>query len=142
MLTLADTTIRLGETTDLGFIVDSWARSFTATYPNQYILDFQNKFRRQAETMLAASTILVSVLDDSPDDIVSWLAYRSFQGQLVCLYAYTRPDERRQGFLHQLLTFANPEGHRVIFTYPAKNENAMRHLSNKYLFDPYLLGLL
>jgi hypothetical protein len=137
-----DLSIRLGEQTDLPFVVDSWAKSLKHTYPNSYILDAYPKFRAQAEALLPKAVLALQVLDDSPDDIVSWLAYTSFQQQLVVLYAYTRKDDRRQGFLNQLLAFANPEGHRVIFTFPCINENIMDHFGSKYIYDPYLLGLI
>ena len=138
-LTQDDLAIRLGQTDDLPFIKDSWTRSMASTYPNQYIIDFHAKFHRQIDVALTTSTILVSALDSDSTAIVCYLVYTSFEGQLVVLYAYTRAEQRRQGFVNQLLQFANPNSTPTIFCFPAKNANAMSHLAHKYIFDPYLL---
>lgn len=146
MLLLSDLTIRLGQVEDLPFIMDSWTKTMHQTYPNQHIPDFEPKFHAQLDHLLHNATVLVSCLDTNPAAIISYLVYTSFRQQLVVYYAYTRPgingQERRQGFLNQLLQFANPTQSKVIFTFPAKNENVMKYLSNKYIFDPFLLSLL
>lgn len=142
MLQLQDLTIRLGEVGDLAFIQDAWAKSLSKTYPNQYQFDFLSRCHQQIKYLIDKSVIVCQVLDDSPEDIVSFLVYTSFRQQMVVLYAYTRQEERRQGFLNELLAFANPEQHPLIFISPCKNENVMRYFASKYVFDPTILRVM
>lgn len=138
MLLLSDTNIRLATKDDLPFIADSWCKAMYHTYPNQYVLDFVPKFHKQIAGILQNASCVVSCLDTDPNAIVSYLIYTSFMGNLVVYYAYTKVEERKNGFLNQLLEFANPDNRPTIFVYPAKNERIMQHFAQKFIYDPYL----
>ena len=137
-----DTTIRIGTTDDIPFIVDSWARTIANIYPNRYIIDFQPKFRSYLKTLIDKSTIIVAVdtLDDN--EIISYLVYTSFDRKLVIHFAYTKDDARNTGKLNSLISFANITNAPIIFTHPAKNENRMIHFVSKYIYNPYIIGML
>lgn len=139
MLQAEDLTIRLAETTDLPFIRDCWVKSVHKTYPNMHQVDFYRTYHRMLDALIPQATTICSVLDDSPDDIVSFLSYTGFRGKLVVFYAYTRAEERRQGFLNQLLEFANPNQLKIVFFEACRNENVMAHFARKYIFDPRAL---
>lgn len=142
MLKLSDLSIRLASTNDLHFIKDSWTKTIKHIYPNQYVLDFSNKFNAKLDAAIPQSVILVAALDTDQNNIVSYLVYTIFHEAIIILFAYTLLDERRQGFINHLLSVANPNNNRVVLTSPTKNENILKHLHEKYIFDPSILQLV
>lgn len=139
---LIDTTIRFAYTTDIPFIINSWANTIHDIYPNYYVFDFQSKYRTYLKSLIEKSTTIVAVdtLDDN--EIISFLVYTSFNNKLVIHFAYTKVDARNTGKLTSLISFANIINTSIIFTHPAKNENRMKHFTSKYIYDPSLLLLL
>ena len=135
------TTIRIGTKDDLSFILDSWIKTAKYIYPNQYVLDFNKKYNEYLNVLIEKSTIIVSCIDNDPKDIVSYLVYSSFVGRfLVIHFAYTKVAARKEGIISSLINFANPNNDPVVFTHAAKNENIMKVLCLKYIFDPSVLG--
>lgn len=131
-----DLAIRLGTKDDVPFILDSWRRMSHKTYPNKYILDFPLRYQKYLHSLLPQCVSLVACLSDMPEAIVGWIVYTSSLTHLLAHYAYVRAEERRQGIMKQLLSFANPAQLGIVFTHPAANENIMQHLSKQYIFDP------
>lgn len=137
-----DLTIRLGTVDDTSFIIKTWAKTQQQIYPNNHAFDFFQKYNEYIKLLIDKSVILVSCLSDSPNDIVGFIVYTSFDHKCVVHFAYVRPDVRRDGICNNLLNTANPINAPIIFTSPAKNEHMMKHLTTKYIFDPSLIGLL
>lgn len=137
-----DTLIRLGTTDDLHFVISNMAATLSTTYPNQYALNYFTICQQHIRQLCQSSLVLIQHESSDPNDIVSYLIYTSFHNQLVVHYAYTKWDARRQGKLKELIEFANPNGSNIIFTHPAKNENAMKYFASKHIFDPNLPLLL
>lgn len=133
--------IRLADKRDLHFIKDSWLKSTSHQYPNQYALDFSKHFQSHMNSLLFNSVQLVAYLEGESDRIISYLVYSSFKSSQVVHFAYTKADARKQGIVNQLLHFSNPTRQPVIFTHAPKNENVMVYLASKYIFDPSILKL-
>lgn len=142
ILSTLDTTIRIGTTDDIPFVLDAWVKSLRHIYPNQYALDFYPKAIDKCRILLDKSVSLVSHLSDDPNELISFIVYSSFRGSEVVHFAYTKLDARRQGKVKELLQFSNPQFTTTIFTHPAKNESVMKHFSSKYIYDPSILEIL
>jgi hypothetical protein len=137
-----DTTIRFSTPEDEAWLADCWYKAQKDLYPNKFIFDFNNKYHRYIENLLAKSITTVVCLDDDPFYNVSQITYTSFHDDLVVHFAYTRLDQRGQGYLTSLINHINITNAPIIFTHPCKNENVMKHMCKKYIFDPSIIGLL
>lgn len=131
-----DYDIRLGTTDDLPFILSSWTGMIGKLYPNQYALDFKDKYKSYLHSLLPTCLTIVAHLSGEPNEILGYLVYSSFRQQLVVHYTYVKLDARRQGIANAMLQFANPINTSIIFTHPANNEKVMQHFSKSYIFDP------
>lgn len=134
--------IRVASQSDLAFIKDSWRKCMKYIYPNQYAIDFDQKFNQQMSNLIENSITLVAYLESNPEEVISYLIHTSFRGNQVIHFAYTKLDARRQGMMKQLLQLSNPGQVPIIFTHPAKNEKIMQSLLSHYLFDPSIVELL
>ena len=136
------TEIRLGRLDDLPFVKDSWLKAEKHTFPNQYALDFSKHFQEHMQSIIDQSVILVANLPDDANEILSYIIYSSFRLNEVVHFAYTKTDARRQGLLNHLLEFSNPSHLPIVFTHAAKNENVMKSLCKRYIFDPSMLKVM
>jgi hypothetical protein len=135
--------IRLATTDDLHFIQDSWLKAASHTYPNQHALDFATHQKQRMQTLIDASVIIVAHLPEDSNELLSYLVYSSFRGNLVIHYSYTKTDARNKGILRSLIGFAaGPNTVPIVFTQAAKNENIMKHYANKFIFDPSVLNVM
>lgn len=131
------TDIRLAIKDDLAFIKDSWTKSMKYIYPNQYALDFTSHYQDNIDNIISNSVAIVSFLRGHEEEIISYLVYKFFKGEIMIAYfGYTKADARKQNKLNDLIRFANPDKLPIVFTAPPKNETIMKHFSSKYIFDP------
>jgi uroporphyrinogen-III decarboxylase len=135
---MINTQIRLATTDDLHFIVDSWARSLRHTYPNQYAIDFYPRTLNELSELIKECTVVIAHEATDHNEIISWMVYTTFKTNIVVHFAYTKDGARKQGKIKDLLNFANLLNSSVVFTRPAKNENIMKVLASKYIYDPTL----
>lgn len=142
MINISDCNIRLGTINDTPLIKDAWLKSMKYIYPNQFEVDFAQNYQPHMQALIENSITLVAHIKEDKDDIVSFLVYTFFKEHLVCHFAYTKVDARKQGILTELLKWAAPVHQSLIMTHPTKNENLMAHLMTKYLFDPTIIGKL
>ena len=137
-----DTSIRIGTKQDLSFILDSWSKISKHIYPNQYISSFQEDYNVYLKHLISNSMIIISHLYNEPDVIVSYLVYFVSLDRLFIHFAYTKLSARNEGQVSKLIQFANPSSLPIVFTHPPKNENLMKSLCKKYVFNPTVLQVL
>ena len=146
MTELLSTAIRLSTPDDNAWIIDCWYKAQKDIYPNRYIADFPIKYHQYINSILNnrkhPTITSILCLDDDPHWIVAFMTYTTFLDDLVVHFAYTRKDQRRQGHINKLLTAINFAHVPVVFTHPCKNENIMKHMCDKYIYDPSILSLL
>ena len=133
---MLETTIRLGMTDDLPFVLSSWTTCMRHIYPNQYVFHFQEDFHHHISNILSKSILLISCLSSDPNEIISYLIYSSFKENMVIHFGYTKLDARGAGILHSLIEYANPNHLPIIFTHPPKSEKLMIELCQKHIFHP------
>ena len=132
--------IRAGTEEDYHFIVATWTTSLKGIYPNRHAIDFFAKKMPDIRSHVERANTLVAYVAEEPDDILSYLVFLRRGNLVIAHFSYTKDLARRQGHLSALLELANPSGLPLTFTQPARNENVMRHLCRKYIFDPSLWG--
>ena len=137
-----DTIVRLATIDDDAFIISKWVKSIQNIYPNHYDKEFNTKYRKHVKQLFEKSLAVVSCLEDDHDCIISYMVFTSFNKDLIIHFAYTKPDARRQGKVNDLISYSNPENKLTIFTHPAHNQNVMKYLMSKYVYDPSILKLI
>ena len=132
----SDVDIRVGLADDAASIAKAWLSTQRHVYPNSYALNWQEKTTRAIEACLERSTVLVAHLVDDPGAMVSFLVSHMFGRVFVVDFAYTEESARRRGIVRRMMELANPNAAPVVFTHAPRNENALRHLVTKCIFDP------
>jgi hypothetical protein len=136
------TSVRLATTQDHPFILDSWAKELSHTFPFKYHTDYYHFILPTLSKLLQQSTIAIAYLNNEPEEIVSYLIYTCFLHRQVIHFAYTKNEARHQGKLTQLLNFSNPTALPMVLTHPAKSDNRMKRLTQRCIFDPSILETL
>ena len=131
----SDVDIRPGTAEDAEFIVKTWLATQRHIYPNSYALDWAAKTEAAIADLLRRATVLVSAIDDRT---VSYLVHQIAGRIFVVHFAYTDELARRQGMVRRMIYLANVGLFPVAFTHAPRNENVMRHLVTRYIFDPSL----
>jgi len=139
---MVNTLIRLGTKDDYPFILNSWTNQQVHIYPNNYSFQYKAKLQTSLLHLLNKSIVLVLHEESSEVEIVGYLVYGSFLDRQVIHFGYVKHDARREGQLTKLMQFSNPDKKTIVFTYPAKNENLMKVLCDRYIFDPSVLGVI
>ena len=133
-----DVDLRVGMKDDVPFIVKAWLSTQRHIYPNSYALDWAEKKAAEILERIDRSTVLVANLAEHPTTILSYLVCQAWRGECIVLFAYTDEGARRQGIVRRLLEMANPEKRGVVFLHAPRNENVMRHIIKKWIFEPSL----
>ena len=137
-----DLTVRIATVDDRPFILRTWIMTQHMVYPNQYAHGWQDRTEQAIKDRLYRASTLVSHLDGDPGAVVSYIVYQIFLHTLVVQYAYTDETARRQGHISRMVKLANVQDGAVVFTHAPRNENAMRNISKRYLFEPSMWGQL
>lgn len=132
--------IRLATNDDLGFVIASWLGMRHRTHPNMFALDFAEHEKPRIRARLDSSITIVAQLEGHYNELLGCLVYGSFIGTLVMHFATVKDDAREQGIFTAMLMFA--QGYKpspVVFTTPARSEDAMKRLCKRFIYDPSIL---
>jgi hypothetical protein len=136
--------VRLATTADDAFIRDSWVHAAHRTYPHRYAVteEFFLHQRARIQRILQDSVSAVAHVADDEDDLLGHMVYARWRNVLCVHFAFVKPDARRHGIFKAMLDFANWEKLPIVLTAPAVDEDTMKALTKRYLFDPELLSLM
>lgn len=99
--------IRPGRSTDVGFIVKSWLRSYNQEHvrPEERRCGYWEAHKEVIGDLIAAATVLVCHDPDKPADrdVRGFLVGEARPDALVLHYVYTRDGERRKGVARALV---------------------------------------
>jgi hypothetical protein len=131
---------------DVGFIFNSWLKSYKASAFAKYISGpvYYNLHHKSIETILKRSRVLVAANPVDPNQIYGYLCLEQQQETTVVHFAYTKEAFRKMGILQLLLNEAQvPE----IFFYSHSTLSASQVLpkiARKGVYNPYLafIGLV
>lgn len=134
--------IRPATNEDIGFIFNSWMRSYrdkgTGCKNVPTVIYDQNQ-HKLIERLLQNATTLIACNDEDPSQIFGYICAEYIQGAFVVHYAYTKHSMRKFGVFSHLLNAFQHDA-TVAGCYTHQTSVAYR-LENKYqlIYHPYLL---
>jgi len=132
--------IRAATETDIGFIFNSWLKSykqssFSKFIPGAVYFDLHHK---TIESILKRAKVLVAVNPADTNQIYGYIVYETVQETSVVHYCYVKESFRKMGILTLLLSEANlPEA----FFYSHSTFSAALvtpKMKQKAVYNPYL----
>jgi GNAT superfamily N-acetyltransferase len=133
--------LRLAEESDVGFIFNSWLKSYRSSYFAKPISNtiYFSEHHKVIEKLAKTSEILIACNQDDPSQIYGYACAERVDGVFVIHYIYVKQTFRRMGVAKALLeSFDHDYSDAAVFTH---NTSIADKLAAKYnlVYHPYLL---
>ena len=132
--------IRAATEADLGFIFNSWLKSYKNSAYSKFITNpvYYDMHHKVVEAILKRGKVLVAVSTADPTRIFGYICVETTSGTQVVHYAYVKETFRKMGVLTMLLEEVKlPEAffhtHSTVL-----GSNVCARLKQKAVYNPYL----
>ena len=124
--------VRQADEGDASFIYSSWLKSYAAQNKDQPKITVYEMHREVVSRLLEGAITLVACMEDTPDQVLSWVCAQRTSKFLVVHYCYTKAPFRRFGLARTLLNaFDYKQGEPIVISHKSY---ICKDLKGRYTF--------
>lgn len=132
--------IRTATEADIGFIFNSWLKSYKNSAFSKYIANpvYFDLHHKVIESILKRSKVLIAAQPSDPTRIFGYVCVEEVSGTHVVHYAYTKESFRKMGLLKLLIEEAQlPD--MVFYTHSTVSSSmVLPKIGKRAIYNPYL----